>query len=301
MSTQENTPELWADRIPQPGPQDHKYTRGQVVVLGGEEMTGAACLAADAAARSGAGLVTILARKRSILQALNPNETDPLPVYKSFRPSIIARRPSDPAAYIETARKKGRVAGVIGPGLGSRHAPQTRRLIIKLLGEGKDAPLLIDADGINALAGEPHSARLCAALHPQAVLTPHEGEFKRLFPDLAETLKKDRQAAAAQAAALISGAVLVLKGHQTLIARTGHSAAEMLVNTVSSPHLATAGSGDVLSGLIAGLMAQGIPAFQAAAAGVWVHGKAAQNLGAGLVAEDLTKNIPQVLKEMLGI
>jgi len=300
MDIKENIPELWADQVPVAKAQDNKYTRGQVAVLGGDEMTGAACLAADAAARVGAGLVTIIAQKRSILQSLNPNAPDPLPVYKNFRPYIIARRNSDMSTYVDKAKKKGRVASVIGPGLGNNAYKRVRSEIFDVLNI-EDAPLVIDADGLNAFAGEAESENLCKGVHNQTVLTPHEGEFKKLFPQLAETLKNDRQSAAMEAARLLFGGVLVLKGHETIIAQYVHSKERMLINKVANPYLASAGTGDVLSGLIAGLMAQGMSAFQAAAAGVWMHGKASQNIGVGLVAEDLIKNIPRVLKEMLGI
>jgi len=297
MSIQENTPEAWIKILPAAKANDHKYTRGQVAVLGGDEMTGAACLVADAAARCGAGLVTLIAQKRSLLQIFNPNVIDPLPIYRSFRPYIIARRDYN----IEKAQKKGRVACVIGPGLGDNAYMQVREIILDVLGKGENTPIVIDADGLNAFIGENENKILCHALHEHSVLTPHEGEFKKFFPHLVNTVQEDRYEAVSQAARLLAGGVLVLKGHETLIAQYKDGAERVLVNKVSSPYLATAGSGDVLSGLIAGLMAQGMPGFEAAAASVWMHGRASQNIGSGLVAQDLVKNIPIVLKEMLGI
>ncbi len=297
MNMIENTPQLWASQIPVPNAQDHKYKRGQVAVLGGDEMTGAACLAADAAARSGAGLVTLIAQKQSILEMLNPGSVDPLLIYRSFRPYIIARR----NYKIEKAQEKGRVACIIGPGLGDNSYNNVRSVILDLLNKGEGTPIVVDADGLNAFLGDNENKNLCKAAHPQCVLTPHEGEFQKLFPHLAGTVKTDRYDAVSQAVRLLSGGVLVLKGHQTIIAQYRNGEEQVLVNKISSPYLATAGSGDVLSGLIAGFMAQGMPGFQAAAASVWMHGKASQNLGAGLVAQDLVKNIPVVLKEILGI
>lgn len=301
MDIKENIPELWIDLISLPKEQDHKYTRGQVVVMGGEEMTGAACLAADMAAKSGAGMVTIIAPKRSLFHCLNPNTIDPLPIYKNFRPYIIARREPEISDFIDIARKKGKVVGVIGPGLGDKDYAHVRRTVLDVLGKGKDVPLVIDADGLNAFMGNQENKKLCEAMHSQCVLTPHEGEFCKLFPHLVETLGQDRQDAAMRGANFLSGGVLVLKGSETIIAQATQDEERIFVNKVASPHLATAGSGDVLAGLIAGLIAQGMPAFEAAASGVWIHGKTAQNIGIGLVAEDLIKNIPGVLKEILGI
>ena len=297
MTARENTPDIWINSVPVASPQDHKYTRGQVAVLGGDEMTGAACLTAYAAAKSGAGLVTLIAQKQSLLQILNPHTIDPLLIYRSFRPYIIAHR----GYKIEEAEKKGRVACVIGPGLGNKAYKNVRGVILDILKKGEGTPIVVDADGLNAFLGDNNNKSLCHAAHEQCVLTPHEGEFQKLFPHLANTVKEDRYDAVSQAIRLLSGGVLVLKGHETIIAQHMHGEENILINKVASPFLATAGSGDVLSGIIAGLMAQGMPGFQAAAAGVWMHGKAAQNLGFGLVAEDLVKNIPVVLKEMLGI
>ncbi len=293
----ENTPELWRDLIPVPDSQDHKYSRGQVTVLGGDEMTGAACLVADAAARCGAGLVTLIAQKQSLFQILNPNAVDPLLVYRSFRPYIIARR----NYKIEKAQEKGRVACVIGPGLGDKAYENVRNIILDILYKGESVPIVVDADGLNAFLGDNENKKLGKAAHSQSVLTPHEGEFKKLFPNLADIVNDDRYDAALQAARLLSGGVLVLKGHETLIAQYTHGKENIIVNRTASSYLATAGSGDVLSGVIAGLMAQGMTSFYAAAAAVWVHGRTSQKLGSGLVAEDLIKNIPLVLKEILGI
>ena len=297
MSIQENTPEAWIKILPAAKANDHKYTRGQVAVLGGDEMTGAACLAADAAAKCGAGLVTLIAQKQTISQILNPNVVDPLPIYRSFRPYIIARR----GYKIDQALKKGRVACVIGPGLGDNAYAQVREIILDILSKGKSTPIVIDADGLNAFIGENENKVLSHALHEHSVLTPHVGEFERFFPHLANIVVEDRLEAVSQAVRLLPGGVLVLKGHETLIAQYKDGEERVLINKVSSPYLATAGSGDVLSGLIAGLMAQGMSGFEAAAASVWTHGRASQNLGSGLVAQDLVKNIPIVLKEMLGI
>ncbi|MFP4098828.1 MAG: NAD(P)H-hydrate dehydratase [Alphaproteobacteria bacterium] len=304
MKLKDNRQEHWIDLIPRAGEEDHKYTRGQVFVAGGRDMTGAACLAADAAAKAGAGLVNIVVLRLKFHEIINPHIIDPLPVYKGFRPYIITRRCPDIVALLCQAQIKGRAVGVIGPGLGSNDYKEIRRIILHAL-EGSCGqpviPIVLDADGLNAFGGDAYRAHLYRAVHSSAVLTPHDGEFKKLFPSLSSLLKDNREKAAYDAAQMLDGGVLVLKGHNTIIAQQADGEVHMVVNNVTSPYLATAGSGDVLSGVIAGLMAQGMPAFQAGAAGVWIHGKAAQNIGLGLVAADLIDNIPEVLKEMLGI
>ncbi len=268
----ENTPHIWIDKLPAPKESDHKYSRGQVVILGGKDMTGAACLSADAAARVGAGLVTIIAQDKASLH-----------VYRCFKPYIIARNDLDIAQFVKLAKLKGCICPAIGMGMGNKDYKALRNTILSLLSVADK--IVIDADGLNAF--EEHSRLLFSKLHENIVLTPHEGEFKRLFPDLTV-----RQAAAA------SNAVIVLKGHKTVIAAPD---GREVINNNASAYLATAGSGDVLSGVIAGLIAQGMSAFDAACAGVYIHGKASQNIGVGLVASDLIKIFPKVLKEILGI
>ncbi len=277
-----NKPKFWIEKIPYPKESDHKYSRGQVAVLGGEIMTGAACLSADAAAKIGAGLVTIIAKKNS------------LPIYKCFKPYIIARDDMDMKAFVQNAKLKGRVCPIIGPGLGDKDYRFVRSIILLLLLE-QDIPMIIDADGLNAFEGR--MPELLSKLHKNVILTPHDGEFKRMFPNLAKLLDSDREQAIIDAANL-SNAVIVLKGSKTIIATKGR---DIIVNNNASTYLATAGSGDVLSGVLGGLLTQGMSAFDAACAGVWMHGRASQIIGAGLVASDLIEEIPKVLKEMLGI
>ena len=282
-----NEPQLWIKDIPCPKDSDHKYSRGQVIVMGGVDMTGAACLSADAAARVGAGLVTLISPK------VHKGSFDPVLVYKCFKPYIIARNDISMQDCVYKAQKKGVVCPVIGPGLGDKDYQGISGLILTLLED--EQPIVIDADGLNAF--QINREAFWLKTHGKVVLTPHEGEFKKLFPDLAPLLKDDRSETA-RAASERSGAVLVLKGAQTVIA---DPAGQVVTNSNASPYLATGGSGDVLSGMVAGLIAQGMTPFNAACAAVWMHGHASEIIGAGLVASDIIEKIPELLKEMLGI
>jgi ADP-dependent NAD(P)H-hydrate dehydratase / NAD(P)H-hydrate epimerase len=277
---------LWAKNFPKPIDTDYKYSRGQVFILGGIEMTGAACLAAHAAARIGAGLVTIISPTFDF--QIKENSQSPISIYRNFMPNIIVREGMSFLDYIRQAERKGLCVPVIGPGLGNDTAT-IRKIVVTALKRNK--PIILDADALNAFGGQPD--QLFEALHSDVILTPHRGEFNRLFPNLIEM---DSQTAVSQACATLKG-VLVLKGAKTIIAQKEKT---MIINDISSPYLATAGTGDVLAGIIAGLVAQGMPCFESACAGVWVHGRAAQTFGAGLIASDLPDLIPQVLQEVLG-
>ncbi len=248
-----NGPALW--RIPAPGATSHKYTRGHVTVLGGAGMTGAARLAAGAARRGGAGMVSIAA-------------TGSADVYRSGEPGLIVSE----AALPELLRDPRRNVWVCGPGLG----PEAARAALPAL-RAAGRRVVADADALGAYAGAPQSLAGCA------VLTPHEGEFEKLFGPVGP----DRIAAARSAAKLV-GAVVLLKGADTVVAAPDGRVA---VNSDASPWLATAGAGDVLAGLVAALLAQGMPDWEAAAAAAWLHGRAAALAGPGLIAEDLLANI----------
>ncbi|MGH1455437.1 MAG: NAD(P)H-hydrate dehydratase [Alphaproteobacteria bacterium] len=284
-----NLPELWIESFPVYDETTHKYKRGQVFVLGGVEMTGAACLSADAAARVGAGLVTIISPYLSAFQKLI--RFDPIGVYKSFKPYIMVKQQHLLNA-VQKSQEKGRCSVIIGPGLGNREYSTVRSIVYSILEE--KTLLVLDADGLNAFEGR--QAQLYTLLHEDSVVTPHEGEFKKLFPELSLDSHEDR-IQSTQLAAKKCGCVIVLKGARTIIANE-HS---YVINTNAKPSLATAGSGDVLSGIIAGLMAQGMDAFDAARCGVWIHGKTSQTSEPCLVATDINEKIPLVLKEMLGI
>ncbi len=281
----ENAPSLWLAAFPRPEIDTHKYARGHVAVFsGGPTATGAARLSAMAAARTGAGAVTVLSPR------------DALGVNAAHLTSIMLRQADstdDAAAFMDQRRV---AALVYGPGLAAEAA--TGRFLLELLDQIEGAPgIVLDASALTSLAGMRDDAfRALGARTAYPVLTPHEGEFRKLFPDLtAQTMpsKLDR----ARAAAMRSNAVQVYKGPDTVIASPDGRAA---INANGASWLATAGSGDVLSGIIGGLLAQKMPAFEAACAGVWMHAKAATWFGPGLIAEDLPSALPPVLRDLYG-
>ena len=272
-----NEPDLWRDRFPRPRLDQHKYDRGHVVVVAGPpESGGAARLGARAALRMGAGLVTLA----------SPPEA--LPINACHLNAVMVRAYEGAFGLGEMLADRRKNAVLIGPGLGLGQA--SLELTISALRSG--AAVVIDADSITSAAD--NAAHLFANIGHSAtrpvVLTPHEGEFARLFPDLTGS-KLDR----ARAAADRSGAVVVLKGADTVIAAPGGQAA---ISDNAPPTLATAGSGDVLAGMIAGLLAQAMPAFEAAAAAVWLHGEAASDFGPGLISEDLPELLPAALRRL---
>ena len=256
----ESAPGLWS--LPAPGASAHKYSRGHVTILAGAGMTGAARLAAAGARRAGAGLAT--------LHAPDPTSAD---VLRAGDPGVIVTEQSL-ATLLEDPR---RGIWVAGPGLPA--TPETLDLLHAIIGARR--LVVADAGALAAAAGRPEQLR------GATVLTPHEGEFARLFGPPGS----DRLAAARQAAAL-TGAVVLLKGPDTVIAAPDGRAA---VNRHAPAWLATGGTGDVLAGIIAALLAGGMAAFDAAAAAAWLHGDAAFRCGAGLLAEDLPAALPAAL------
>lgn len=273
--TYTNHPSLWGGLLPQPHWGGHKYSRGSVMVVsGGPLNTGAARLAARGALRIGAGAVTMLA----------PAEA--APVHAAHLTAIMLRIANDgeDVAKVMAASEHMPMALVIGPAAGV--GEETRAKV--MAGLKSNAAVILDADAITSFADQPQT--LFSALRQNDVLTPHGGEFARLFPEAA---KLNGKLEAARRASKEANAVVVLKGADTVIASPDGRA---LINTNAPPTLATAGSGDVLAGFIAGLRAQGMDGFGAAAAGVWFHGAAGQTVGDGLIAEDLPDAVPAVMR-----
>jgi hydroxyethylthiazole kinase-like uncharacterized protein yjeF len=269
--TFENGPPLWLDAYPWPRPDTHKYRRGHALVVGGASMTGAARLAARAAARVGAGLVTLAAPASAWA------------VYAAALTSVIVQPvggEGDFAALLEDARRN---AILLGPGAGT--GATTRSQVLAALATRR--AVVLDADALTAFAEAPDT--LFSAISGPCVMTPHEGEFARIFSVAGD------KTARARAAAARSGAVVLLKGADTVIAAPDGRVA---INANAPPELATGGSGDVLAGLVTGLLAQGLDDFRAAAAAAWLHGEAAQAFGPGLVAEDLIESLPPVLRRL---
>lgn len=278
-----NRPALWRNEMPRPSAGDHKYRRGHLAVLcGPPRHTGAARLAASAGLRIGAGLVTLCGGEAALAEAAT--QLTAVMLHPMAGPSDLAALLAD----------RHFTALVLGPALGVGDA--TRGLVAAAL--AAPAAAVLDADALTSFATMPEG--LFAPLRRRGqgnavVLTPHEGEFARLFPDLADgaVSKLER----AREAARRSGAVIVLKGADTVVAEPQGRAS---IADNAPPSLATAGSGDVLAGLIGGLLAQGLPAFAAASAAVYLHGEAAAALGPGLTADDLVAALPAALGRMQG-
>jgi ADP-dependent NAD(P)H-hydrate dehydratase / NAD(P)H-hydrate epimerase len=269
--TWENTPRLWQSRLPQRDSGDHKYSRGHALLYGGYPMTGAARMAARAAARIGAGLTTIAVPEKAF------------PIYAAALTSIMAQPLGKDEDFDRLLEDSRYTALSIGPGAGVNDTTRARAL--SMLHTRK--PVVLDADALSVFAGR--TAELFSNIRGSCVMTPHDGEFKRIFDPSGDKLTRARRAARA------SGAVIVLKGADTVIAAPDGRAA---INADAPATLATAGSGDVLGGLILGLLAQGMDAFPAAAAGVWMHGASATDFGTGLLAEDLPDLLPRVLRRL---
>lgn len=271
----ENTPDRWKSLLFRPDAQTHKYDRGHVVVLAGE-MVGASRLAAYTARRIGAGLVTIACTEAQRLLFAGDLPGNIVSVYDTEHRFT---------AHLTDKRKN---TFVLGPG--DAATSDMRSLILNTLAMGSEKNVVLDARALTLFEG--NVEELLDAVHENCVLTPHKGEFARIFPDLVDT----SDALLALAAAKRAGCTIVLKGHTTTIASPEGVLVE---NLHTSAWLATAGSGDVLAGMIAGLMAQGMPAFQAAQAAVWLHGDAAQRSGgAGLIAEDIPDILPECLQDL---
>lgn len=272
-----NHPALWRAAFPLPTPAQHKYSRGHLLVAGGAEMMGASRLAARAAQRAGAGMVTLAA----------PHQAAPL--YRVAMDSAVVRAYRDTKTFIDMADERRVSACLIGPGLGEGTLA-AREKVLAILRTGK--PAVLDADALNLF--EDGADLLFDTIAGPCLLTPHDGEFRRLFPDLAADPALSKPARARRAAER-SGAVVLMKGFDSVIA---HPDGRVAINANAPPTLATAGSGDVLAGLAAGLAAQAMPIFEAACAACWLHGAAAAAFGPGLVADDLPERIPAALRAL---
>lgn len=269
----ENGPALWGTAYPRRRLGAHKYDYGHALVAGGATVTGAGRLASLAALRCGAGLVTVAAPEAA------------LTVYQLASPSVITAPCDSARAWQELLADRRKNAVLLGPGGGVGEEMRSR--VLASLAAGKAT--VLDADALTSFAEAPQ--KLSDAIVEDCVLTPHEGEFARLFPEL-EGDKLSR----ARAAAARSGAVVLLKGSDSVIAAPDGRA---VVNGNAPPELATAGTGDVLAGMILAYLAQGVPSFEAAAMAVWLHGEAAQLFGPGLISEDLTDTLPQAQRTLL--
>ncbi|HCL66626.1 MAG TPA: bifunctional ADP-dependent NAD(P)H-hydrate dehydratase/NAD(P)H-hydrate epimerase [Rhizobium sp.] len=262
-----NARDAWAEALPDTAADTHKFHRGHLTVFsGGASATGAARLSAMAGLRIGAGVVTVA----------SPDEA--LAANAAHLTAVMLKRVETAGDLIDYLSDERRNAFVLGPGFGV--GAKARDFALAL----RDRSLVLDADGITAFASDPQPLFSAFSIgEPRLVLTPHEGEFARLFPDIAADEKAGKVEKAQQAAAR-ANAVIVYKGAATVIAGPDGRA---LINENAPPWLATAGSGDLLAGIVGGLLAQGMPAFEAAAAGVWLHGEAGRRAGEGLTADNL--------------
>ena len=270
-----NRPPVWGPAFPRRTVSGHKYSHGHALVLGGGmASSGAARLAARAALRAGAGLVTVLCPASA------------LPVYAASLTAVMVRPfgPEDERFGEELADPR-RNAILLGPGAGVGEA-----LCLKVeasLKAGK--AVILDADALTSFEDAPERLFEHTRANGQVLLTPHEGEFSRLFAIEGDKLSRAKRAAAE------SGATVLLKGADTVVASPDGRAS---ILTEAPPTLATAGSGDVLAGIALGLVAQGMPIFEAASAAAWLHAEAAEAFGPGLIAEDLADQLPRVFSRL---
>jgi len=267
----ENDPDLWATSLPRTHAIDNKYDRGHALLVGGYPVTGAIRLAARAAARAGAGLTTVAVPEVA------------LPIYAAALTSIMVSPLSGRRDLEQLLNDFHYRALLTGPGAGV--GADTREQVLALLKTGR--PTVLDADALSAFAD--NAQELFDAIIGPCVLTPHTGEFDRLFEPGGDKLTRTR------AAASRSGAIIVHKGSDTVIAAPN---GRVMINANAPPTLATAGAGDVLGGIILGLLAQGMEPFLAAAAAVWLHGAAASAFGPNLIAEDIPDLLPAVFRQL---
>ena len=280
--TFENVPQLWRESFPMPRIDGHKYARGHtIVVSGGVATTGAARMSARGALRAGSGLVTVA------------SPGDALAVNAAALTAVMVRAIDTAVEFAELLTDRRLNTCVIGPGAGV--GDRTRDFVLTALSAKRH--LVLDADALTSFADAPdHLFDAIKASHdPEVVLTPHEGEFPRLFSDISNKHPLRSKLERVRAAAERCGAIVLLKGPDTVVASPDGRAT---IAANAPPWLATAGAGDVLAGMIAGLLAQGVAAFEAASIGVWMHGEAAREAGPGLIAEDLPEVLPAVFRHL---
>jgi ADP-dependent NAD(P)H-hydrate dehydratase / NAD(P)H-hydrate epimerase len=278
----ENMPQVWRASFPVPRIASHKYARGHVLAVSGDvAATGAARLAARGALRAGAGLVTLASPR------------DALIVNAAAQTAVMVRPVDTVVEFGEQLADKRFNTVAIGPGAGV--GQRTIDFVHTALAAQRR--VVLDADALTSFASAPDRLfeSIKAVRDPQVVLTPHEGEFPRLFSDMSNKYPGRSKLERVRAAAERSGAVVLLKGSDTTVAAPDGRA---MIAGNAPPWLATAGAGDVLTGIIAGLLAQGVPAFEAAGIGVWMHGEAAREAGPGLIAEDLSETLPAVTRHV---
>ncbi|MBV9556322.1 MAG: NAD(P)H-hydrate dehydratase [Pseudolabrys sp.] len=277
-----NEPPLWLSLFPRPQLAGHKYDRGHTVVVSGHlPMTGAARLAARGALRIGSGLVTIASPKDAVATHAGENV------------AVMVIHCDGVRMLSDVLADRRRNSVILGPGAGQ--GPETRDQVAAALASG--AAVTLDADALSSFAdrADELTAMIKGAPDRPVVLTPHAGEFSRLFNSIPTVSNLKSKHEKTRAAARYCGAVIVLKGADTVTASPDGRAA---IAANAPPTLATAGAGDVLAGIIGGLMAQHMPAFEAACAGVWLHGEAARDFGPGLISEDIPERLPPVLARL---
>jgi ADP-dependent NAD(P)H-hydrate dehydratase / NAD(P)H-hydrate epimerase len=271
-----NSPELWLEHFPRLRPEYNKYDRGYVVIGGGGiSSTGAARISARCALRSGAGLVSVAC------------DAESLPIYAASMQAVMTKLINNTQEFAKLIEDRKVTAVALGSGAGVTE--KTKEFVLVTLAKKKS--MVIDADAISVFSDNPHL--LFSSIKSPCTLTPHEGEFKRLFGELVS--KDGTREARTQQAAKLSGAVVILKGTNTVIAAPD---GRVVVNYDAPSYLASAGTGDALAGICAGLLAQGMPFFEAGCAGVWLHTQAALKFGVGLIAEDIADLLPTVLKKI---
>ncbi len=272
----DNDPDLWLDNMPKYLASDHKYSRGHAAIVGGGmSSTGAARISARAALRAGAGAVTVVSPPSALM------------IYSQAQEAVMVKSVEDDLQFSDWLKEKRINTVLVGPGNGIKERTRTFvEMSLKL-----DCSVILDADALTVFKDDPDKlfGLIKNKNKGQVVITPHEAEFVRLFDLSGSNLERCQQAST------LSGAIVLLKGATTVIADPDGQA---VMNTIAPPWLATAGSGDALAGIIAGLAASTIDLYKATCAAVWIHSEAANEFGPGLIAEDIETIIPRVLSNI---